>query len=424
VIAVVGALEDALRGSFNPPKTKCLDMISTSTDSAAGTNHINSRYHRLAFSSMDASSSMKAKGPTMKAAVFHGAHQPLTIEEVDIDTPKAREIVVKTVASGVCHSDLHFVDGYYPHPAPAVLGHEAAGIVESVGELVTYVKPGDHVIACLSVFCGHCDQCLTGHPSLCSSPETKRAPDERPRLSQKGDIVHQFINISSYAEKMLLHENAVVKIREDMPLDRAALIGCGVTTGVGAVLNTARIEAGSSVAVFGAGGVGLAAIQGARIAGARQIIAVDVVESKLATAKELGATHIVDASSHDPVQAIRDMTDGGVDYSFEAIGLKAAAEQAFNCLRSGGTATVIGMIPVGQKVELDGYQFLSEKKIQGSTMGSNRFRRDMPRYIDFYLQGRLKLDEMITRRGKLEDVNEAFRAMKAGEVARSVLMFD
>jgi S-(hydroxymethyl)glutathione dehydrogenase/alcohol dehydrogenase len=360
----------------------------------------------------------------MKAAVFHGANQPLVIEDVDIDKPKAREVVVKTVASGVCHSDLHFVDGFYGHPAPAVLGHEAAGIVEDVGELVTYVKPGDHVIACLSVFCGHCDQCLSGHPSLCSNPETKRAPTEAPRLSQKGEIVHQFINISSYAEKMLLHENAIVKIREDMPLDRAALIGCGVTTGVGAVLNTARIEAGSSVAVFGAGGVGLAAIQGARIGGARMIIAVDISENKLATAKELGATHIVDASSHDPVQAIREMTGGGVDYSFEAIGLKVAAEQAFNCLRSGGTATVIGMIPVGQKVELDGFQFLSEKKIQGSTMGSNRFRIDMPRYIDFYLQGRLKLDEMITRRGKLEDVNEAFRAMKAGEVARSVLMFD
>jgi S-(hydroxymethyl)glutathione dehydrogenase/alcohol dehydrogenase len=359
----------------------------------------------------------------MKAAIFHGPQQPLTIESVDIDAPKAREVLVKTVASGVCHSDLHFVDGYYPHPAPAVLGHEAAGIVEAVGELVDYVQPGDHVIACLSLFCGHCDQCLTGHPSLCNS-RPRRAPGEPPVLSQKGELVHQFLNISSYAEMMLLHENALVKIREDMPLDRAALIGCGVTTGVGAVLNTARIEAGSSVAVFGAGGVGLAAIQGARIAGARQIIAVDISENKLATAKELGATHIVDASSHDPVGAIREMTNGGVDYSFEAIGLKLAAEQAFDCLRPGGTATVIGMIPVGQKVELDGYQFLSEKKIQGSTMGSNRFRRDMPRYIDFYLQGRLKLDEMISVRGRLEDVNEAFRAMKAGEVARTVLMFD
>jgi S-(hydroxymethyl)glutathione dehydrogenase/alcohol dehydrogenase len=223
---------------------------------------------------------------------------------------------------------------------------------------------------------------------------------------------------------MLLHENALVKVRDDLPLDAAALIGCGVTTGVGAVLNTAKLEPGSSVAVFGCGGVGLAAIQGARIGGARMIIAVDTVESKLKLARDLGATHVVDASSHDPVEAIREISGGGVEYSFEAIGLKKAAEQAYESLALGGTATVIGMVPVGQKVEIDGPSFLQEKRIQGSAMGSNRFRRDMPRYIDFYLQGRLKLDEMITRRGRLEDVNEAFRAMKAGEVARTVLMFD
>jgi len=213
-----------------------------------------------------------------------------------------------------------------------------------------------------------------------------------------------------------------VKIDDSMPLDRAALIGCGVTTGVGAVLNTARIEAGSTVAVFGAGGVGLAAVQGARIAGARMIIAVDTVESKLATAKELGATHGVNAKADDPVKQIRALTNGGVDYSFECIGLKLAAEQCFDCIKPGGTATVVGMIPVGQKIELDGPMFLREKKIQGCSMGSNRFKVDMPRYIELYRQGRLKLDEMITRRGKLEDVNEAFRAMKAGEVSRTVLM--
>jgi len=240
----------------------------------------------------------------------------------------------------------------------------------------------------------------------------------------QGQPVNQFANLSSYAEKMLVHEHAAVKIREDMPLDRAALIGCGVTTGLGAVLNTAKIEPGSTVAVFGCGGVGLAAVQGARIAGARTIIAVDVYEHKLSLARELGATHSVDASSRDPVEAIRELTGGGVDYSFEAIGLKKAAEQCFDCLRPGGTATIIGMIPMGQKVELDGYMFLREKKIQGSSMGSNRFRVDMPRYIDFYMQGRLRLDEMISRRGRLEDVNDAFRAMKAGEVARTVLMFD
>ncbi|HLC29019.1 MAG TPA: Zn-dependent alcohol dehydrogenase [Dehalococcoidia bacterium] len=360
----------------------------------------------------------------MKAALFHGVHQPLVIEDVEIGEPMAREIIVRTVASGVCHSDLHFIEGLWPFPPPAVLGHEAAGIVEDVGDQVTYVKPGDHVIACLSVFCGHCEQCLTGHPNRCSNPETRRGRNDPPRLSQNGNPVNQFINISSFAEKMLLHENAVVKIREDMPLESAALIGCGVMTGVGAALNTAKVEPGSTVAVFGAGGVGLAALQGARIAGARQIIAVDVVESKLATARELGATHSVDASSGDPVAKIRKMTNGGVDYSFEAIGLKTAAAQAFECLNVGGTATVIGMIPIGEKVEIDAKLLLSERKLQGSIMGSNRFRVDMPRYIDFYLQGRLKLDEMITRKGRLEDVNEAFRAMKAGEVARTVLTFN
>jgi S-(hydroxymethyl)glutathione dehydrogenase/alcohol dehydrogenase len=223
---------------------------------------------------------------------------------------------------------------------------------------------------------------------------------------------------------MLVHENALVRIDDAMPLDRAALIGCGVTTGLGAVLNTARIEAGSTVAVFGAGGVGLAAIQGARIAGARMIVAVDTLAAKLDRARDLGATHTVDASRDDAVKAVRALTGGGVDYAFEAIGLKLAAEQCFDCLRPGGTATVIGMIPVGQKVELDGPAFLREKKIQGCSMGSNRFKVDMPRYIELYRQGRLRLDEMITRRGRLEDVNDAFRAMKAGEVARTVLLFD
>jgi S-(hydroxymethyl)glutathione dehydrogenase / alcohol dehydrogenase len=362
----------------------------------------------------------------MKAAVFHGPKLPLSIEDVELDKPQDREVLIKTVASGVCHSDLHFVEGLYPYPAPAVLGHEAAGIIEEVGKQVTYVKPGDHVICCLSVFCGNCEQCMSGHPNRCSNKQaTQRNPSDKPRISQKGKPVNQFLDISSYCEKMLLHENAVVKIREDFPLDRAALIGCGVTTGVGAVLNTAKIEPGSTVAVFGAGGVGLAAIQGARIAGARKIIAVDMFEGKLAMAKRLGATDTVDASSSDPVDEIRKLTDGaGVDYSFEAIGLKKVAEQAFVALKPGGTATVIGMIPVGQKVELDGYMFLTERKLQGSNMGSNRFRIDMPKYIDFYLQGRLNLDDMISQRRKLEDVNDAFRAMKAGEVARTVLMFN
>jgi S-(hydroxymethyl)glutathione dehydrogenase/alcohol dehydrogenase len=358
----------------------------------------------------------------MKAAVFHGPHQPLTIEEVDVAKPIGREVLVRTVGSGVCHSDLHYVDGFYPFPAPAILGHEAAGVVEAVGPHVVEFKPGDHVIACLSVFCGRCAYCLTGRTHLCQSRPV-RAPEEPPKLSWKGAPVNQFANLSAYAEQMLVHENGLVRVRDDMPLDRAALIGCGVTTGVGAVLNTARVEAGATVAVFGAGGVGLAAIQGARIAGAGMIIAVDVFERKLVQARELGATHTVDASAGDPVEAIRALTGGGVEYAFEAIGLKKAAEQAFDCLRPGGTATIVGMIPVGQKIELDGPAFLRERRVQGCSMGSNRFKVDMPKYVDFYLQGRLRLDEMITRRGRLEDVNDAFRAMKAGEVTRTVLTF-
>ncbi len=361
----------------------------------------------------------------IKAAMFHAAKQPLEIEAVELDQPQGREVLVRTVAAGVCHSDLHFVEGLYPLVGPTVLGHESAGVVEAVGDRVSYVKPGDHVIACLSVFCGYCDQCLSGHPNRCSNrKELQRAPSDKPRVSQNGKAVIQFADIAGYAEQMLLHENAVVKITKEMPLDKAALIGCGVTTGVGAALNTAKVEPGSTVAVFGAGGIGLAAIQGARIAGARRIIAVNVFENKLAMAKRLGATDTVNASSTDPVAAIKELTGGGVNYSFEAIGLKKAAEQAFYCLVPGGTATVIGMIPVGQKIEIEGRYFLTERKLQGCNMGSNRFRIDMPRYIDFYLQGRLNLDDMVSRKARLDNVNEAFRAMKAGEVARTVLMFD
>src|SRR5580704_878022 len=217
----------------------------------------------------------------MKAAIFHGPNQPLTIEDVEVDKPQDREVLIKTAHSGVCHSDLHFVDGFYPYPAPAILGHEAAGIVEEVGKQVTYVKPGDHVIACLSVFCGYCEQCMSGHPNLCSNTgATQRAGTDKPRLSMGGKPVHQFANLSSYAEQMLVHENALVKIKESFPLDRAALIGCGVITGVGAAINTAKVTPGSTVAVWGAGGVGLAVIQGARIAGARQIIVVDKFERR------------------------------------------------------------------------------------------------------------------------------------------------
>ena len=360
----------------------------------------------------------------MKAAVLREINKPLEIENVEHGKPGPREVLVRTVAAGVCHSDLHFQNGSYPYPLPAVLGHESAGVVEAVGSDVNYVKPGDHVITCLSAFCGHCEYCLTGHMSLCQEPELQRSPEQPSRLAKGDENLWQFLNLSSFAEYMLVHEHAIAKIREDMPLDRAALIGCGVTTGVGAVIHTARVEPGSTVAVIGCGGIGLSAINGAAIAGAARIIAIDTVPSKLELARKFGATDVVNAKDKDPVGEVMEMTGGGVHYSFEAIGLKITAEQSFKMLARGGTATIIGMIPVGTNIELHGPEFLMERKIQGSNMGSNRFRVDMPRFVDFYLQGRLHLDDMISRRIKLEDVNEGLEALKTGEVARSVIMFD
>jgi len=358
----------------------------------------------------------------MKAAVLRAVKQPLSIEDVQVSKPGSHEVLIRTHAAGVCHSDLHFQNGSYMYPMPAVLGHESAGVVEQVGSEVRYVQPGDHVITCLSVFCGHCEFCLSGRPALCTKVDTRRKPTDAPRLSKDGTPVWQFLDLSSYAEQMLVHENAIVKITKDMPLDRAALIGCGVTTGVGAVFNTAKVPPGATVAVIGCGGVGLSAVQGAAIAGAGRIIAVDMLDSKLELARKMGATDTVNPKKGDPVGQVKELTSGGVDYSFEAIGLKIAAQQAFGMLKNGGTATVIGMIPLGQSVELPGVDFLFEKKIQGSSMGSNRFRTDMPKYVDMYLNGKLNLDDMVSKRIKLEDVNDAFAALEKGEVARQVIV--
>ena len=360
----------------------------------------------------------------MKAAVLRQVNTPMAIEDVTVDKPQPREVLVRTVAAGVCHSDMHFYNGTYPGQLPMVLGHESAGIVEAVGDAVTYVKPGDHVITCLSAFCGHCEYCLTGRMSLCQEPEVRRGKDDAPRLHDDHGSLGQFANLSSFAEQMLVHEHALVKIREDMPLDRAALIGCGVTTGVGAAIHTAAVAPGSNVAVIGCGGVGLSCVNGAAIAGAGRIVAVDKVASKLELARKFGATDVVDANAGDVVEQVKDLTDGGVHYSFEAIGLKVTAEQAFGMLRAGGVATVIGMIPPGAMVSLHGPEFLMEKKIQGSMMGSNRFRVDMPRFVDFYLQGKLHLDDMISSRIALQDVTDALLALETGEVARSVIVFD
>ncbi len=361
----------------------------------------------------------------MRAALLKTIPGELEIDEVNVGEPGPGEVLVKTAAAGLCHSDLHFMTGAYPYPTPTVLGHESAGVVEAVGPGVTYVQPGDHVITCLSVFCGKCEYCLSGRPNLCAKEGLARDFSGPQRLSMPdGGMCHQFLHLSSFGEQMLIHENALVKIRKDMPLDRAALIGCSVTTGLGAVFRTAAIPATATVAVIGCGGVGLNVIQGARIAGASRIIAVDMIDAKLDLARQFGATDVVNASGGDAVQQVQALTGGGVEYSFEAIGLKQTAEQAWQMLAQGGTATVVGMIPIGQSVELNGFDFLAEKKIQGSNMGSNRFRFDMPRYVDLYMDGKLMLDELVSARIKLDEINDGFDAMKKGEIARSVIVFD
>jgi S-(hydroxymethyl)glutathione dehydrogenase/alcohol dehydrogenase len=360
----------------------------------------------------------------MKAAVLHEVNKPLVIEEVTINKPAAREVLIRTAYAGLCHSDLHFIEGLYPHPLPVVLGHESAGIVEAVGSEVAYVKKGDHVITCLSVFCGTCDNCTTGRPFICTDTSVKMLPGVAKRLSLNGQQLHTFTNLSSYAEMMLVHENALVKIGNDFPLDVAALIGCGIITGYGAAVNTAKVAPGETVAVIGCGGVGMAAINGAAIAGAGRIIAIDTNPVKLQLATKLGATDLVNPRDGDPVQQVKDLMKGGVHHAIECLGTKATAEQAFQMLAAGGTATIVGMVPFGQKIELHGFDFLRERKIQGSSMGSNRFRVDMPRLIEFYKQRKLHLDDWISDRIKLAEINEGFAAMKAGKVVRSVIQFD
>lgn len=357
----------------------------------------------------------------MKAAVMYAPKQRLVIEEVEIDEPQPNEVLIKTGASGVCHSDLHFMEGSYPYPTPVVLGHESAGTVEKVGSAVTRVKPGDRVVVAFVTSCGSCDYCVTGKPALCRN---QQAHSRIGRITLNGKPVMQFANMSAFAEKMLVHENACVLMPDAVPFDAGCLVGCSVMTGVGAVSNTAKIPVGSTVAVVGAGGVGLNIIQGAALAGASRIIAIDLLENKLAAAKQFGATDTVDASSGDAVQQVQGMTGGGVDFAFEAIGLSKTARQCWDMLKPGGKAVVVGMIPVGQEVSVPGSEFIfGEKSVLGSFYGSTRQTYDMPWLMELYRQKRLKIDELITRRYPLDQINEAYEALKNGEVNRSVITF-
>jgi S-(hydroxymethyl)glutathione dehydrogenase / alcohol dehydrogenase len=360
----------------------------------------------------------------MKAAVLFEAKQPLSIEDVTIDKPEAHEVLIRTVACGVCRSDLHFVDGAYPHPLPGIPGHEAAGVVEAVGDEVTTVKVGDHVVTCLSAFCGHCEFCVTGRMSLCVNPSVKRPKGAPPRLKLGDRPIAQMLNLSAYAEMMLVHEHACVAIDREMPMDRAALIGCAVTTGAGAIFNAAELVPGETVCVVGCGGIGLAAINAAKIAGAGKIIALDPVADKRATAEKLGATHTFDALSETAADEVVELTRGGVHHAIEAVGRPQSAATAVKVLRRGGTATILGMMPLSEKVGLSALDLLADKKVQGALMGRNHFPVDIPRLVDFYQRGLLDLDTIIADRMPIDKINDAFDELRRGDTTRSVITFN
>ncbi|OAO01391.1 alcohol dehydrogenase [Sphingomonadales bacterium EhC05] len=360
----------------------------------------------------------------MKAAVLVEAGKPLEIEDVVISKPGPHEVLIRTAACGLCHSDLHFIDGSYPHPLPAIPGHEAAGIVEAIGSEVRTVAVGDAVISCLSAFCGHCEFCVTGRLSLCLGADTRRGPGDAPRITRgDGSPVGQMLNLSAFAEQMLIHEHACVRIDPEMPLDKAAVIGCAVTTGAGTIFNSCNVTPGETVAVVGCGGVGLATINAAKIAGAGRIIAADPIAEKRELAMKLGATDVVDAMADDAAAQIVEMTKGGVDHAIEAVGRPASGDLAVGSLKRGGTATILGMMPLDHKVGLSAMDLLSGKKLQGVLMGATRFPVDIPRLVDFYLRGLLDLDSIVAETIPLEQINDGFEKMKKGDAARSVITF-
>ncbi|HEY1636669.1 MAG TPA: Zn-dependent alcohol dehydrogenase [Acidimicrobiales bacterium] len=366
-----------------------------------------------------------------KAAVLIGIDEPLEIrDDVEVEAPHAGEVKVRMAASGVCHSDLSVQNGTLLGGAPMVLGHEGAGVVEEVGPGVTKVAPGDHVVISWVPQDGTCFYCLRGQPQLCEAGTqammTGGLLDGTPRMSSQGAPLPQMAASGTFSEVTVVPEVGAVKIPADFDLKLGALIGCGVLTGAGAAMNTADIHPGDTVAVVGCGGVGLNVIQGARIAGAAEIIAIDMNETKLSLAKEFGATAVVNASQADPVSQVMEMTaQRGADVAFEVIGLEKTIEQTITMTRRGGQAILVGVPKMDAMINLPAFfgVVLQEKTIKGCWYGSSDVQRDVPKLIELYKQGQLKLDELVSRTITLEQVNEAFDAMKTGEVARSVIQY-
>jgi S-(hydroxymethyl)glutathione dehydrogenase / alcohol dehydrogenase len=360
----------------------------------------------------------------VRAAVLYEFDAPLVVDEVELDPPRTGEVLVRMAASGVCHSDLHVKQGIHPTELPVVLGHEGAGVVEEVGAGVGDLAPGDHVLLTWLPYCGRCRYCARGTPNRCENVAWYDATlaDGTCRFHRDGVRIHHY-NTSSFAERSVVPAQTAIKVDPDLPLGELALMGCAVMTGVGAALNTAHVRPGDAVAVVGCGGVGLNVVQGARIAGATIIVAVDVVPSKLALARELGATHVVDARSDDAIEAVRDVVPGGVDHAFEALGRPGTIESTLALTRRGGQAVLIGMAPPEARVPLDALTMtLEERCVRGSWYGSCVPRRDFPLLVELYRNGTLRLDPLITE-CSLDEVNEAFRRMEAGEAARSVIVY-
>jgi S-(hydroxymethyl)glutathione dehydrogenase/alcohol dehydrogenase len=360
----------------------------------------------------------------MRGAVLHEQGKPVVAEEIELEEPKAGEVKVKMAASGVCHSCLHAADGSWQGvPVPMVLGDEGAGTVTAVGPGVTNLKVGDSVILSWAPSCRQCRYCVSGRPVLCERrPPQGRLYDGTTRMRLRGQTVYQYATVASFSSETVVPESCAIPIRSDMPLDKAALIGCSVMTGVGAVINTAQVPAGASMAVWGAGGIGLNVVQGGVLANAHPIIAVDVLPGKLEYARGLGATHLIDASREDPVEAVKRLTTRGADYTFVAVGHAPAIEQAFAATAPGGTCTVIGLPPTGSVARIPAGPN-GERRLVGSSYGSARTFIDFPRLVELYLAGKLRIDELISRRYEVDQVNEAFRAMVAGEVARGLIVF-
>ena len=361
----------------------------------------------------------------VKAAVLYNFGEALKIESLNLRAPNSEEVVVKLAASGVCHSDLSVQQAKLPFPPPAVLGHEGAGIVEEVGKDVKHVKPGDHVVLSWVENCGRCHYCIAGHAHLCDALMASMMAGGEYTFEKDGVQIARMAGVASFSERTVVRGNAAIKIPDDMPFDRACLVGCGVMTGVGAAVNTAKVQPGDWVAVFGCGGVGLNVIQGAALCGAARIIAVDLSPAKLELAKTFGATDVVNGKDGDAPDQIRNLTDGlGVDYAFEVIGIPAVIQEAYFSLKRGGKVIVVGVPGIGQMVEIPAQMIaLEEKSVVGSLYGSANMKRDMPRLIELYQRKKLKLDELVSKRIKLEDVNAAFADMEKGAVARSVIVF-